>query len=59
MMVLLDGSNLRPFQIVVGILLLTAAALLFGGERSPNKIVRPIQGFAEHSMESQHVALHA
>ena len=40
-MVLPDGSNLRPFQIVVGILVLTAVALLFTGERSPNKLVAP------------------
>jgi len=40
-MVLPDGSNLRPFQIVVGILVLTAVALLLGGERSPNKVVKP------------------
>lgn len=40
-MVLPDGSNLRPFQIVVGILVLTAVALLFTGERSPNKVVAP------------------
>ena len=40
-MVLPDGSNLRPFQIVVGILALTAVALLVLGERSPNKVVRP------------------
>ena len=31
-MVLPDGSNLRPFQIVVGILVLTAVALLCSGE---------------------------
>jgi len=36
-----DGSNLRPFLIVVGILVLTAIALLLSGERSPNKIVEP------------------
>ena len=40
-MVLPDGSNLRPFQIVVGILVLTAVALLFTSERSPNKLVAP------------------
>jgi len=40
-MVLPDGSNLRPFQIVVGILVLTAVALLFTGERSPDKLVAP------------------
>ena len=40
-MVLFDGSNLRPFQIVVGILVLTAVALLVLGDRSPNKMVRP------------------
>jgi hypothetical protein len=40
-MVLPDGSNLRPFQIVVGILVLTAVALLVLGDRSPNKMVRP------------------
>jgi len=38
-MVLPDGSNLRPFQIVVGILVLTAVALLLGGERSPKSAV--------------------
>jgi membrane protease YdiL (CAAX protease family) len=38
-MVLPDGSNLRPFQIVVGILVLTAVALLFTGEHSRNKVV--------------------
>lgn len=36
-MVLPDGSNLRPFQIVVGILVLTAIALLFRGEGTSNK----------------------
>ena len=40
-MVLPDGSNLRPFQIVVGILVLAAVALLALGERSPNKVLRP------------------
>ena len=40
-MVLPDGSNLRPFQIVVGILVLTAVALLSCGERLPNKVVGP------------------
>jgi len=40
-MVLPDGSNLRPFQIVVGILVLTAVALLLGGDRLPNKGVEP------------------
>jgi len=40
-MVLTDGSNLRPFQIVVGILRLTAVALLLRGERSPNQGVKP------------------
>ena len=45
-MVLPDGSNLRPFQIVVGILVLTAVALLFTGERSPDKLVAPAKGFA-------------
>jgi len=29
--VLPDGSNLRPFQIVAGILVLTAVALLLSG----------------------------
>ena len=41
-MVLPDGSNLRPFQIVVGILVLTAIALMVFGEQSPNKVVRPV-----------------
>ena len=36
-----DGSNQRPFQIVVGILVLTAVALLFTGERSPHTVVTP------------------
>ena len=40
-MVLPDGSNLRPFQTVVGILILTAVALLCSGERTPNKAVGP------------------
>ena len=40
-MVLPDGSNLRPFQIVVGILVLTAVALLVLGERSSNQVPRP------------------
>ena len=40
-MVLFDGSNLRPFQIVVGILVLTAVALLVLGERSSNQVPRP------------------
>ncbi|MEO7105276.1 MAG: hypothetical protein ABIZ09_02790 [Rhodoferax sp.] len=40
-MVLPDGSNLRPFQIVVGILVLTAVALLVHGERSNSKLLRP------------------
>ncbi len=34
-----DGSNLRPFQIVVGIQVLTAIALLLHGERNPNKAI--------------------
>ncbi len=38
-MVLPDGSNLRPFQIVVGILVLTAVALLCRGEPMPNQVV--------------------
>ena len=37
-MVLPDGSNLRPFQIVVGILVLAAVALLVLGERTSNKV---------------------
>ncbi len=36
-MVLPDGSNLRPFQIVVGLLALTAVALLIGGGRTPRQ----------------------
>ena len=40
-MVLPDGSNLRPFQIVIGILVLTAVALLVLGERSSSKVLRP------------------
>ena len=40
-MVLPDGSNLRPFQIVVGILVLTAVALLVLGERASNQVPRP------------------
>jgi membrane protease YdiL (CAAX protease family) len=40
-MVLPDGSNLRPFQIVVGLLVLTAVALLLRGEKTPNKAVDP------------------
>jgi hypothetical protein len=40
-MVLPDGSNLRPFQIVVGLLVLTAVALLLRGGQSPNKSVDP------------------
>ncbi|MEP6969400.1 MAG: type II CAAX endopeptidase family protein [Betaproteobacteria bacterium] len=40
-MVLPDSSNLRPFQIVVGILELSAVALLALGERSTNKVLRP------------------
>jgi len=40
-MVLPDGSNLRPFQIVVGILVLTAACLLCRSERMPNRVVGP------------------
>ena len=39
--VLPDGSNLRLTQFVIGILVLTAVALLLGGERSPNKVVEP------------------
>ncbi len=38
-MVLPDGSNLRPFQIVVGILVLTAVSLLLWGERPPKKVM--------------------
>jgi len=38
-MVLPDGSNLRPFQIVVGILVLTAVALLCRGEPMPKQVV--------------------
>ncbi len=40
-MVLPDGSDLRPFQIVFGILVLTAVALLFRGERTLNKATCP------------------
>ena len=40
-MVLPDGSNLRPFQIVVGILVLTAVALLFRGEGTTDKAPGP------------------
>lgn len=40
-MVLPDGSNLQAFQIVVGILVLTAIALLFLGGRLPDKVVGP------------------
>lgn len=40
-MVLPDGGNLRPFQIVVGILVLTAVRLLCLGARMPNKVVSP------------------
>lgn len=39
--VLPDGSNLRPFQIVVGILVLTAVSLLLRGERISNKVAGP------------------
>ena len=35
-MVLPDGGNLRPFQTVVGILVLSAACLLCWGKRVPN-----------------------
>lgn len=38
-MVLADGSNLRPFQIVVGMLVVTAVALLFSGEPVPKKVM--------------------
>jgi len=40
-MVLPDGSNLRPFQIVVGILVLTAIVLLCSGEPVLKGIVKP------------------
>ncbi len=40
-MVLPDGSNLRPFRIVVGSLVLTAVALLWRGERVPHRAVDP------------------
>jgi len=40
-MALPDGSNLRPFQIVVGTLVLTAIALLFHGGRVPDQFVDP------------------
>lgn len=39
-MVLPDGSNLRAFQIVVGILVVTALALLWRGKPNLNKVVR-------------------
>jgi membrane protease YdiL (CAAX protease family) len=39
--VLPDGSNLRLSQFVVGILVLTAVALLVGGERSPDQPLDP------------------
>jgi len=45
-MVLPDGSNLRPFQIVVGIQVLTAVALLSFGGRLPNKVVAREHDFA-------------
>jgi len=38
-MALPDGSNLRPFQLVVGILVVTAVALLCRRERAPNKVM--------------------
>lgn len=40
-MVLPDGSNLRPFQIVVGMLVVTAIALLLSSERLAGKGVEP------------------
>ena len=40
-MVLPDGSNLRPFQIVVGILVLTAITLLCRSERLANGAIDP------------------
>lgn len=40
-MVLADGSNLRPFQIVVGMLVRTAVALLCSGTPVPNKVIDP------------------
>ncbi|QCB45566.1 type II CAAX endopeptidase family protein [Hydrogenophaga sp. PAMC20947] len=40
-MLLPDGSNLRPFQLVVGMLVLTAAALLCCGGKLFNKFVAP------------------
>ena len=43
--VLPDSSNLRLSQFVVGTLVLTAVVLLLYGERSPDKVVRPDQGF--------------
>lgn len=47
-MVLPDGSNLRPFQIVVGILVLAAIALLLRGKGLPNKTTGLVQGFDAH-----------
>ncbi len=40
-MVLADGSNLRPFQIVVGILVLIAIVLLCNREPVPKKVIDP------------------
>lgn len=37
-----DGSNLRPFQIVVGILVVTAILLLILADQSPNEVVTPM-----------------
>ena len=50
--VLPDGSNLRPFQIVVGMPVLTAALLLCRGERTPNKGASPGQHFAANEDEA-------
>lgn len=58
-MVLADRSNLRPFQIVVGILVLTAVALLSIGERWPNKVVGVSRTSLHIKKECRHVAVHA
>ena len=39
-MVLPDGSNARPFQLVVDVLVLTAVVLMLSGERTFTKAMR-------------------
>lgn len=58
-MVLPDGSNLRPFQIVVGMLVMTAIALLLSSGRLAGKVLNPLRASPPIHKECQYVAFQA